>query len=48
MELDSVLDSVTPMIAFSKYIEEKKIDCNPLLKFVKISKIFFEQLEESQ
>ena len=46
MELDSVLCSVTPMIAFQKYIDEKQQGYSALLKFVKISKLYFEQVED--
>ena len=41
-----MLGSVTPMIRFSKYIEVQKPDLAYLLKFVKLSKIFQELLED--
>ena len=45
LDLESVLGSVTPMIAFSKYIDEQYPDYSAMLRFIKLSKIF-EQLYE--
>ena len=46
MDLYTVLDSVTPLMAFSKYLEEKKPNHQHLLRFIKMVEIFEEQLKE--
>lgn len=43
MDLSAVLGSVTPLIAFSKYLEEKKSSHSHLLRFIKMVKIFEDQ-----
>ena len=46
MDLSTVLGSVTPLMAFSKYLEEKQPNHLHLLRFIKMVKIFEEQLNE--
>lgn len=43
MDLSAVLGSVTPLIAFSKYLEETKPDHQHLLRYIKMIKIFEDQ-----
>ena len=45
MDLETVLSSVTPIIAFTNYIDDKRGELSPLLRFVKCSKIFYDHLD---
>ena len=45
MDLETVLSSVTPIIAFTNYIDDKREELSPLLRFVKCSKIFYDHLD---
>lgn len=46
-DLSTVLDSVTPLISFSKYLEQKKPEHLHLLRFIKMVKILEEQISDS-
>jgi len=46
IDLYTVLDSVTPLMAFSKYLEDYKPNYLHLLRFIKMVEIFEEQLKE--
>ena len=46
MDLSTVLSSVTPLIAFSKYLDREKHSYSHLLRFIKMSQILEELVHE--
>ena len=46
MDLSTVLSSVTPLIAFSKYLDREKHHYSHLLRFIKMSQILEELVHD--
>ena len=46
MDLSTVLSSVTPLIAFSKYLDREKHHYSHLLRFIKMAQILEELVHE--
>lgn len=46
MDLGTVLSSVTPLIAFSKYLDREKHHYSHLLRFIKMSQILEELVHD--